>query len=137
MAKKMVRYNGGRETYYSSSNPNVLKEGQLYEVVHEIDKRFQTNYILKGINGDFNSIWFDTVECINEEPETLEQEKTIYFAFSSYVPVEGERLFCARVKDNGYMERGVRTSNVKAVRRIEDAVYRVETRNSVYLVKVI
>lgn len=60
MAKK-VRYNGGTESYYGCSDPTNLVVGKEYEVVLSKDRGWQTDYILKGIDGEFNSVWFDEV----------------------------------------------------------------------------
>ena len=60
MAKK-VRYNGGTESYYNCSNPSILVVGQEYTVIKEDVYPWQTDYILEGLYGKFNSVWFDDV----------------------------------------------------------------------------
>ena len=60
MAKK-VRYNGGTQSYYDCSDPTNLVVGKEYEVVLSRDRGWQTDYTLKGVDGEFNSVWFDEV----------------------------------------------------------------------------
>ncbi len=56
---KNVIYNGGTEAMYYSSNPSVLEKGKTYEVIGEKKGGWQTNYILNGVAGEFNSVWFN------------------------------------------------------------------------------
>lgn len=60
MAKKVI-YNGGTQSYKGCSDPSLLKKGKKYLVISERDLGFQTNYILNGIKGEYNSVWFDEV----------------------------------------------------------------------------
>ena len=60
MAKK-VRYNGGTQSYYGCSDPSKLVVGKEYEVVRSRVRSWQTDYTLKGVDGEFNSVWFDEV----------------------------------------------------------------------------
>jgi len=62
MAKKIVRYNGGTESYYSCSDPTDLVIGKEYEVISAKDRGWQTDYTLKGVTGEFNSVWFDEIK---------------------------------------------------------------------------
>lgn len=56
-----VKYNGGNLSYYGCSNPKVLKTGKVYKVVAIEDRGWQTDYTLKGVQGAFNSVWFDAI----------------------------------------------------------------------------
>ena len=66
---KYVRYNGGTGKATTCDDPKCLNKENLYAVILERDKGYQTNYILAGVDGEFNSVWFDIVE---ETPETSE-----------------------------------------------------------------
>ncbi len=66
---KYVRYNGGTRKATTCDDPKCLNKENLYTVILERDKGYQTNYILAGVDGEFNSVWFDIVE---ETPETAE-----------------------------------------------------------------
>ena len=55
MAKK-VRYNGGTESYYGCSDPTNLVVGKEYEVILSKDRGWQTDYTLKGVDGEFNCL---------------------------------------------------------------------------------
>lgn len=59
---KIVRYNGDTESYYPCTEPTMLVKGRKYEVILAKDRNYQTDYILKGIEGHFNSMWFIEVE---------------------------------------------------------------------------
>ena len=85
MAKK-VRYNGGKMTYLECSNPKVLTVGKEYEVSQTIVQRFQTNYVLKGVEGYFNSTWFDEVAT------------EIYLAITDEIPRIGERCRLTKIE---------------------------------------
>ena len=61
MSKK-VSYNGGTESWYSCTEPTALVVGQQYEVTSEEVLSWQTNYTLKGVEGSFNSVWFNEPE---------------------------------------------------------------------------
>ena len=123
MAKK-VRYNGGTVSYYSCSKPDKLVEGKEYDVVHIIDLGYQTNYTLDGVDGEFNSVWFDEIRT--------------YMALGLKVPAVGERYHCFVMELNHNHARSGEcwTSRVKSVSNICDNIYRVTTQKSVYIVKV-
>ena len=45
--------------YHYTDPRGILKPGQIYEV-HSIDEYdYSTIVFLKGIDGDFNSVWFE------------------------------------------------------------------------------
>ena len=125
MAKK-VRYNGGKMTYLKCSNPKVLTVGKEYEVSQTIVQRFQTNYVLKGVEGYFNSTWFDEVAT------------EIYLAITDEIPRIGERCRLTKIeyKDKRIQISRWNTSEVKEVKKLGDKTYRITTWNSVYYVQV-
>lgn len=59
---KIVTYNGKTFTYEDCSSPKDLKIGEEYVVKYSISTDYQTNYKLYGVEGIFNSIWFDDVK---------------------------------------------------------------------------
>ena len=63
MAK--VIYNGGFKSYYSCTKPTWLVKGKEYEVVCVEDRNWQTDYYLDGVEGNFNSQWFDEIDDEN------------------------------------------------------------------------
>ena len=88
MTKKLVRYNGETMSYYECSDPRVLKKGQIYEVENILESGYHTEYILKGIKGEFNSVWFDNVT------ETI---VNVYTALSHEKPIIGKRYNCYKI----------------------------------------
>ena len=86
MAKK-VRYNGGTQSYYGCSDPTNLVVGKEYEVVYARDRGWQTDYTLAGIDGEFNSVWFDEITS----------EEKVYMALSREVPTVGKPCSCYKV----------------------------------------
>lgn len=126
MAKK-VRYNGGTQSYYGCSDPTNLVVGKEYEVVRSRDRGFQTDYTLKGIVGEFNSVWFEEVSCDN-----------VYMAIGYEIPVIGERYSCAKIViiDGETNLISWSTSIVKEINYMGNNIYQVTTRNSVYIVNV-
>ncbi len=126
---KMVRYNGGILSYLDCSNPAVLSVGNVYEVIFERDRGWQTDYTLKGVKGAFNSCWFNEIKS----------EKNSFMAFAHKAPVEGQKFQCTKVEIiNGKPELfDSTTSTVENFRYLGNNIYQVFTRNSVYIVKVI
>ena len=123
MTKKFVKYNGGKDTYYSCSNPQVLVKDKLYEVIKEEDLGFQTNYSLKGMPGKYNSVWFD--------------EPTSYFAYSDTIPEKGLSM-TGLLRFDGVRTVPIRnTSTVLSVEVISKDIYKVFTKNTLYIIKVL
>lgn len=125
---KRVRYNGGHGSYYECSNPSILVEGDEYEVIEVHDLCWQTNYVLDGIEGEFNSIWFDTILC----------EANVYTAISHFIPLIGERYNCQKIV---FIDRQPKlvdwyTSIVKEIQYLGNNIYQLTTCNSVYIVTV-
>lgn len=126
MSKKIVCYTGATSTHYPCSNPDVLVVGRKYEVVSEEDKLWQTDYILKDVEGHFNSCWFQ--EVVNN---------ITYIAVSNIAPAIGHRYQCAKLEfANGkWGLTNVNTSMVMDVHKIGDNIYQVITVHSVYIVQ--
>jgi len=126
---KLVRYNGGTESYTYCSSPNVLTKGKVYEVVDEKVYNFHTNYLLNGVIGEFNSVWFDTANPI---------PKTTHFALASTVPTVGTCMehFVRFNTTTQEWERYLHSSLIEEIDLIGD-VYVVHTKNSIYLTKII
>lgn len=129
---KIVRYNGGTESCYSCTKPDMLVVGRKYEVIYIKKSSWHTEYTLKGVKGEFNSVWFDEVE---EESDSFPQT---FLAVSNSIPVEGESYECSRLEKVGciWHLQAVATSTVQLVEQIADNTYRVTTRNSVYITEV-
>ena len=127
MAKK-VRYNGGTQIYYGCSDPTNLVLGKEYEVVFSRDRGWQTDYTLKGVNGEFNSAWFDEVSS----------DDKVYMAIAHEVPAIGERYSCYKMEFIKGHPKLVSwsTSTVKGINYMGNNIYQVTTHNSVYIVNV-
>ena len=125
--KKIVRYNGDKCSYYSCSNPDKLIVGKEYEVISEIDKGWQTDYILNGVEGHFNSVWF-----------TVVNSGCTYMALSHNVPTVGDSCQCSVLSFDGSNLNLLNrlTSTVTDVSHIGSNIYYVTTLNSVYIIKV-
>ena len=123
-----VRYNGGTQSYYGCSDPTNLVVDKEYEVVLSRDRGWQTDYTLKGVDGEFNSAWFDEVSSNNN----------VYMAIAHEVPVIGERFSCYKIEFINGQPKLIAwsTSNVKGINNIGNNIYQVTTRNSVYIVNV-
>lgn len=128
MSKKVI-YNGGTQSYYSCSDPTNLVVGNEYEVILSRDRGWQTDYTLKDVDGEFNSVWFDDI--------TSSEEK-VYMALSHEVPMLGKPCSCYKVEFiNGQPKLiGCSTSTVKEIRYLGNNIYEVYTQNSTYIVNV-
>ena len=127
MAMK-VRYNGCTESYYGCSDPTNLVVGKEYEVVLSRDRGWQTDYTLKGVDGEFNSVWFDVISS----------DDKVYMAIAHGVPMIGKRYFCYKMEfSNGQPKLiGWSTSTVKEINYMGNNIYQVTTCNSFYIVNV-
>ena len=124
---KLVRYNGRTDSYYACSEPTELVPGKEYVVLYSNDRGFQTDYKLKGVEGFFNSAWFDEKETVNT-----------FLAIAKEVPKVGQKFVCSKIH---YASKqleliGCTTSTVEEVVIMGNCVYMVTTRNSVYIVQV-
>ena len=124
---KIVRYNGGTLSYYPCSKPFNLVKGKQYEVVSEDVRDRQTNYTLKGVNGKFNSCWFDEI-----------QKNSIFLAIAHHKPTISSRCECCKIE----VERGRpvlipwSTSPVREISDMGNNIYRVVTQNNTYIIQV-
>lgn len=127
MAKK-VRYNGGTLSYYGCSDPTNLVVGKEYEVVLSKDRGWQTDYTLKGVDGEFNSVWFDEVSS----------DDKVYMAIAHEVPMIAKRYSCYKLEFIGGQPKLIAwsTSTVKGINYMGNNIYQITTRNSVYIVNV-
>ncbi len=125
MATRLVKYNGNTATYQSCSSPALLEEGEFYEVVSMDVGECQTNYRLKGIDGYFNSVWFDDVK--------------VGFVIATKMPKIGERFLCYEYTPNAnkYFRTTVLTSRVRKIEQLTNKGYKIYTLNSCYIVHLI
>ncbi len=125
---KKVRYNGGTESYYGCSAPTKLTLGKEYEVILSRDRGWQTDYTLKGIDGEYCSAWF----------EEISSDGKVYMAIAHRVPEIGERYSIARIEFvNGQPKLyNLSTSPIIEINYMGNNIYQVTTRNSVYIVTV-
>ena len=125
--EKTVYYNGQKETYLDCSDPNLLRYGQGYTVVAEVDRGWQTDYYLREVEGRFNSFWFDRIQPDNT-----------FLAISDAVPIVGKCHNCSRivVVDECYKLVSCNTGVVCEVEPMGNKVFKVKTNNSIYIVQV-
>ena len=124
---KQVIYNGGTKSYHSCSDPSVLTVGKAYNVLEVHEDTWQTGYTLEGVEGRFNSAWFDEV-------------LPTYFAVGYVIPVVGKSYLCNKIVfEEGTSKPHMRCWKTSAVQRVEcigKDTYKVSTRNSVYVVNI-
>lgn len=125
MATKLVKYNGETATYKYCSSPQLLREGEFYEVVSKDVGECQTNYTLKGVDGYFNSVWFDNVK--------------IGLVIATKPPKVCERFLCYEQLPDGnkYSRATIFTSRVRKIEQLTGKSYKIYTLNSCYIVHVI
>lgn len=129
---KKVVYNGGTECYYPCNEPTSLSIGKTYEVVDQIDLKFQTNYVLSGVDGEFNSIWFDYEENLIPTYHAIgfkSNPPRIGYCFTGYVIEFTSAGMPVRTS--------LTTSLVKNVEIIGKNVLKVRTINSIYIISLI
>ena len=83
--EKIVAYNGKTDFFFPCGDPSLLSTDKVYEVTSCTDLGVQTNYTLKGIDGVYNSSWFDDVPPMQ-------------IATAISPPVVGERYKCLIIK---------------------------------------
>lgn len=110
-------------SYTEYSDARELDCGKLYKVIDEKEKDGQTDFKLKGVDGWFNSVWFDEVKP--------------YLAVTNEIPKVGEACECMRIKFcNGIPSlTDCRTGKVKIVEPLGDSTYCVYT-NNIYIMQV-
>lgn len=122
---RYVKYNGGTDSFYSSSNPSCLVKGYIYKVVKEEWYPSRCEYTLEGIRGHFNSVWFDDLPT--------------YFAYVNKTPLVGDNLDVVRydIEENHVSFGHYYTSEVKYLERLGYNTYMAVTLNTVYIVQVL
>lgn len=127
--RKRVIYNGSTLSFLDCTNPAVLEKGKIYEVDSESVTPLQTNYALRGIDGQFHSVWFKEIP---DFPKT-------FLAIGKEVPYPGEECFLSRLQGFDRIPQWCyrRTSIVKSVEPIGDNTFRVVTQNSIYILKIV
>ncbi len=121
MAIKLVKYTGETATYKYCSSPKLLEKGKIYEVAYEDVMDCQTNYHLKDVDGEFNSVWFTDVP--------------FYFVTATRPPKQNERFLCYKLEPYGnkFSRVTVLTSPVQSIRGLSNKLYMLYTNNSCYL----
>lgn len=110
-------------SYTGSTNPKVSRKGWMYEVERVDVGKWQTNYELKGIDGSFNSLWFDDVPA--------------YLTVASEKPEVGQRIYNIKAFKNGKWEKYRYTSMVEEVRKISKTIYEATTAHTIYVVQIL
>lgn len=122
---KIVYYNGRTESYRSCSKPDQLVKDKAYKVIAEKDLGTQTNYILSGVTGEFNSVWFD---------ELLATKLMV----ANEVPQVGQKVNCNRLymlSGKPILKKGT-IDTVVGVQRLTDILYLVTTKRDIYAMQV-
>ena len=57
-----VVYNGKNRISYKSTNPASLKMGEVYDVVGTRDYGICKHYILKDVDGEYETSWFSILQ---------------------------------------------------------------------------
>lgn len=116
-----AKYNGGKDSLYVCTEPDKLEIGHIYEVISANDKGEQLDYALKGVVGQFNSVWFDKVN--------------VYTAITRNQPAVGHSMNCIKVEyfDGKYKTTPWTTSMVVKSEEIAEGVFKVITTNNVYM----
>lgn len=118
MLRQLI-YNGGTVSYGSCSSPKQLQVGKAYKIIGIKEYRFQTNYVLAGVLGEFNSVWFDDLP-------------PIYVAVCSTKPVVGSFLQNFTRYNNGRWESVNRSSYIKEIKEESSDLFVVHTLNAIY-----
>ena len=121
MKNQKVRYNGGNKSYYNCSDPKNLKIGIEYEVTLVRDLGWQTNYSLKGIEGEYNSTWFDEVF----------PEENIFLAISHKQPIAEKKYLCYKIELGSKNPTLIpyELDYVKEFRYVGNNIYEIKSEN--------
>ena len=122
---KLVRYNGEKISYTGCDSPTNLVNGKVYEVLQEMDLGFQTNYTLKGVKGEYNSVWFDEIEM------------PVVMALSSKKPQLHKPLTNFLIFDKSTIRQVIQTTPIQNIERVEGNVFKVLTQNTIYIVQIV
>ena len=120
---KKVIYNGGYLSYHNNCKlPNLLQIGHVYTVVGEKESEYHTEYTLKEVPGEYNSVWFDSI-------------LPTYLATSDSVPEVDKRFVCNRYEGGRFVR--VHATAAQNVQMVGVNTYKVRTKNSIYVVQVV
>lgn len=141
MAKKIVRYNGKTLSMCQCTAPWELVLGKEYFVLSWTRQDGQILYRLKDIEGLFDSCWFEPAfEPAGDNFMSLAQTtvKESFLAIAHSVPSIGQRFKCERIEIWGGVPKlkGCFTTTVLDVLYIGGNIFRITTRQSVYIVHV-
>jgi len=126
---KQVRYNGRKDDPQGVSDPNSLSEGKIYIVIEERESNGRKDYMLYGVEGEFNSVWFDVL-------------KPVYYMNGKYVPRVGKAYSGRKTTESKGVSKKAKsiewtTSTVIRVWVLGKNTYYVETKNSIYIVEIV
>lgn len=150
---QLVRYNGKTASYYGCTDPDELVVGKVYEVIRKNVRKWQTDYILEGVEGHFNSCWFDDVlplpesayPAISSDAKSshantsgAESQRPTFMAVAKEIPCLGERCNLSRLEiTNGQLtQHSCYTSIVTDIIPAGNSIYMIATCNSNYIVLV-
>ena len=85
-----VIWNGKSIDWCGSGDPGRLKLGEVYEVEKLVVSAWKTEYQLKGVEGTFNSTWFE-----EWTPEN------VYLGLAKEPPTIGEQYAFFRLTEHG------------------------------------
>ena len=122
---KLVQYKGDRISYKGCTSPSLLVVGKIYEVNEEIDLGYQTNYILKEVDGEFNSVWFKKVEL------------PVAMALAKEMPNLGKPMKNLLRFTKNEVRQILQTTPVRNIEKIERNVFKVLTQNTIYIIQVV
>ena len=126
---KIVRYNGNTLSHFYCSDPKKLTREKEYEVISKVYHGPQKNYVLKGVEGEFDSAWFDEIEI----------DKPIFIAVANSAPSIGKVFKCFKIEPSEGKIHSIEcyTRNIKEVLYLGSNTYRVITEDSVYYVQIV
>ena len=137
--KELLLSKASEDFDWSEISPTIIVKTRessikLLELKQELeifsrDCGWQTDYILKDVDGEFNSVWFDEVSS----------DDKVYMAIAHEVPVIGERYFCYKIEFINGQPNFIDwyTSTVEGINYMGNNICQVTTRNSVYIVNVV
>ena len=134
---KIVRYNGKTLSMCACTAPWELVLGKGYEVSSWHRHDGQICYHLKGVDGFFDSSWFEpSTDFFSSLAQTSVKESFLAIAHS--VPSIGQRFKCERIEIWGGIPKlkGCFTTTVLDILYLGGNVYRVTTKHTVYIVHV-
>lgn len=122
---KLVQYNGEKLSFRNCSDSTLLVVGKVYEVLQEKDFGFQTNYTLKGVKGEFNSVWFDEIKM------------PVVMALSHKHPELHKPLENLLMFNKNEVRQVLKTTPVQKIEKVEGNVFKILTKNTIYIIQVV